>query len=97
MGIWAHLSEVVTQKVFYLAGFRPGERGPFVSAKGPKTISAPLWPYGSPPRLANSGGCATRSAQPVLAEFPELAALHGNNGRQGKLRSTHYQQFKQHQ
>ena len=24
-----------------IAGFRPGSRGPFVSAKGPKTIDAP--------------------------------------------------------
>jgi hypothetical protein len=24
------------------AGFRPGSRGPFVSAKGPKTIDAPF-------------------------------------------------------
>ena len=27
--------------MFCVAGFRPGRRGPFVSAKGPKTIDAP--------------------------------------------------------
>ena len=27
--------------IFSVAGFRPGRRGPFVSAKGPKTIDAP--------------------------------------------------------
>ncbi len=27
--------------IFCVAGFRPGWRGPFVSAKGPKTIDAP--------------------------------------------------------
>ncbi len=26
--------------MFWVAGFRPGRRGPFVSAKGPKTIDA---------------------------------------------------------
>ncbi len=26
--------------LFYVAGFRPGRRGPLVSAKGPKTIDA---------------------------------------------------------
>ena len=28
-------------RVFCVAGFRPGRRGPFVPAKGPKTIDAP--------------------------------------------------------
>ncbi len=32
------------------AGCRPGRRGPFVSAKGPKTISAPAWSMGFPAR-----------------------------------------------
>jgi len=27
-------------EIFGIAGFRPGGRGPFVSAKGPKTIDA---------------------------------------------------------
>ena len=27
--------------IFCVAGFRPGRRGPFVPAKGPKTIDAP--------------------------------------------------------
>jgi hypothetical protein len=29
-----------------IAGSRPGSRGPFVSAKGPKTILARSWPSG---------------------------------------------------
>ena len=28
-------------EIFGIAGFRPGGRGPFVSAKGPKTSDAP--------------------------------------------------------
>jgi len=55
-------------KSFY-AGFRPCRRVPFVSAKGTKTIFArarPLWgPWSTTP---NQDGCATRSAQTVLAE-----------------------------
>jgi len=31
-----------------LAGFRPGGRGPFVSAKGPKTIPPVRGPFGVP-------------------------------------------------
>jgi len=50
------------------AGFRPGGRGPFVSAKGSKTNVDLSWPFGVPPRFANPGGCATRFAQTVLTE-----------------------------
>jgi hypothetical protein len=31
---------IIVQAIFDVAGFRPGKRGPFVSAKGPKTIDA---------------------------------------------------------
>ena len=31
----------VSNVIFCVAGFRPGRRGPFVPAKGPKTIDAP--------------------------------------------------------
>jgi len=31
-----------------LAGSRPGSRGPFVSAKGPKTMLAVAWQFGCP-------------------------------------------------
>ncbi len=43
---------------------------PFVSAKGAKTIFALSWPYGFPARFNDSGGCATRHAQTVLAVKP---------------------------
>ena len=31
---------------FFMRGFAPARRGPFVSAKGPKTIGARAWPQG---------------------------------------------------
>ena len=48
--------------IFCGAGFRPGSRGPFVSAKGPKTIDAPsgLIKWGG--REPEEGG-PTRCAQ----------------------------------
>ncbi len=50
-----------------VAGFRPGERGPFVSAKGPKTMLTVVWPFGSTTRFADSGGVQTRYAQTLHA------------------------------
>jgi len=47
------------------AGFRPGHRATFVSAKVAKTMLAVAWPFGSPVRLADSGGAQTRHAQTV--------------------------------
>lgn len=44
-----------------MRGFALARRSTVVSAKGPKTISAPACPFGSPAMLADSGGCATRS------------------------------------
>ncbi|HBP88390.1 MAG TPA: hypothetical protein DD706_11915, partial [Nitrospiraceae bacterium] len=35
-------------------GFAPVRRGPFVSAKGPKTILAVAWPSGCPPRFTDT-------------------------------------------
>jgi len=47
----------------------PQPAGPFVSAKGPKTIFARARPLlGSFVSAPNQDGCATRSAQTVLAE-----------------------------
>ena len=37
----ALVSPICVNVMFCGAGFRPGRRGPFVSAKGPKTIDAP--------------------------------------------------------
>ena len=48
--------------MFCVAGFRPGRRGPFVSAKGPKTIDAPSGLIGVDGRQPQEGG-PTRSAQ----------------------------------
>jgi len=47
--------------MFCIAGFRPGRRGPFVLAKGPKTIDAPSCLIGSDGRQPEGG--PTRSAQ----------------------------------
>jgi hypothetical protein len=47
--------------IFCVAGFRPGRRGPFVSAKGPKTIDAPSGLIGADGRQPEEGG-PTRSA-----------------------------------
>ena len=48
--------------LFCVAGFRPGRRGPFVPAKGPKTIDAPSGLIGGDGRQPAEGG-PTRSAQ----------------------------------
>jgi len=63
---------------FGVAGFRPGRRGPFVLAKGPKTMLAVAWPPASagasssgalrgsptPSALLRSGGEQTRGVRP---------------------------------
>ncbi|MBA3968328.1 MAG: hypothetical protein H0X47_21645 [Nitrospirales bacterium] len=74
--------------MFWVAGFRPGRRGPFVSAKGPKTILAVVWPFGSPARFADSGGAQTRYAQILRAFSPVSAALLGHTTRPGKTIET---------
>ena len=48
--------------IFCVAGFRPGRRGPFVPAKGPKTIDAPSGLIKAEGRQTEEGG-PTRSAQ----------------------------------
>jgi hypothetical protein len=63
------------------AGFRPGGRGPFVSAKGPKTMLTVAWPFGSPARFADAGGAQTRYAQTMRAFPPVSAALLGHTTR----------------
>jgi hypothetical protein len=74
------------------ARFRPGRRGPFVSAKVAKTMLAVVWPfglvqnntYGCPARFADSGGAQTRCAQTIRAFSPVSAALLGPTTRPGK-------------
>ncbi|MBA3613673.1 MAG: hypothetical protein H0W49_12325 [Nitrospirales bacterium] len=63
------------------AGFRPGSRATFVSAKGPKTMLAVAWPFGFPARFANTGGAQTRGAWPessrraqTMRAFPPVSA-----------------------
>ena len=48
--------------IFSVAGFRPGRRGPFVSAKGPKTMDAPSGLRKANGRQPEEGG-PTRRAQ----------------------------------
>ena len=50
-----------------MRGVAPARRGPFVSAKGPKTIGARAWPSGCLGRSPSGQGCGTRFAQTVLA------------------------------
>ena len=57
-------------------GFVPGRRGPFVSAKGPKTILAVACPFGFPVQFAVTGGAQTRCAQ-TLPDFLRYR-LHGS-------------------
>jgi hypothetical protein len=49
--------------MFCVAGFRPGRRGPFVPAKGPKTSAAPSGLIGADGRQPEEGG-PTRGAWP---------------------------------
>lgn len=44
--ICSYVIATISSKIFYMAGVRPGGRGPFVSAKGPKTIFALAWAPG---------------------------------------------------
>ena len=74
--------------MFCVAGFRPGRRGPFVAAKGPKTMLAVVWPFGSPARFANPGSAQTRCAQTLRAFSPVSAALLGHPTRPGKTTET---------
>jgi len=66
------------------AGFRPGERATFVSAKVAKTMLTALWPFGFPARFDDSGGAQTRYAQTLHAFFPVSAALLGHTTRPGE-------------
>ncbi|HSF08120.1 MAG TPA: hypothetical protein VLA60_01835 [Nitrospirales bacterium] len=67
--------------ISFCAGVRPGSRGPFVSAKGPKTIVAVAWPFGCPTSFADFGGAQTRYAQTMRA-FPRIR-LHDLASPQG--------------
>ena len=56
----------------------------YTSGKGPKTMLAVVWPFGSPARFANSGDTQTRCAQTLRAFSPVSAALLGHTTRPGK-------------
>jgi len=76
-------------KVFFcVAGFRPGGRGPFVSAKGPKTIDAPSGLIRLDGRKAGEGE-PTRYAQTRLAGSSERPP-RGPGGRRRALRDQHF-------
>jgi hypothetical protein len=66
-----------------IAGFRPGSRGPFVSAKGPKTMLAVAYPFGCPARFTDTGGGQTRLAQTLPAFSPVAVSLLGHATRPG--------------
>ncbi|GJL68193.1 MAG: hypothetical protein NPIRA06_08280 [Nitrospirales bacterium] len=69
------------QALFGDAGFRPGERATFVSAKVAKTMLAVVWPFGSPARFADTGSAQTRCAQTLRAFSSVSAALLGHATR----------------
>ena len=70
------------------AGFQPGGRTTFDSAKVVKAMLAVLWPFGFPVRFADSGVAQTRFAQTLRAFSPEPAALLGHTTRPGKTTKT---------
>ena len=68
----------IVQATFRVAGSRPDCRGPFVSAKGPKTISArhntsnDAWPNGRQPNsLRSNKGCHKPKRLRVLLVVPK--------------------------
>jgi len=63
------------------AGFRPGERATFDSAKVAKTMLAVACPFGSSARFADTGGAQTRCAQTMRPFSPMSAALLGHTTR----------------
>ncbi len=60
----------------------------FVSAKGPKTMLAVLWPFGFPARFADSGVAQTRKAQTMRAFSPVSAVLLGHTTGPGERAET---------
>jgi hypothetical protein len=82
------LSIHVVRSIFDVAGFRPGSRATFDSAKVAKTMLAVMWPFGSPARFADSGGVQTRYAQTMRAFSPVSAARLGNTIRPGETAET---------
>jgi hypothetical protein len=65
---------------------RPEGRNLCCGGKEPKTIVALPWLFENPAMLVNSGGCATRFAQTVLARYPKLTALLSHARRRLKAK-----------
>jgi hypothetical protein len=74
--------------MFYIAGFRPGSRATFVSAKVAKTMLIVVWPFGSLARFADTGSAQTRYAQTMRAFSPVSAALLGHTTKPGEAADT---------
>ncbi len=59
--------------VFFMRSFAPARRGPFVSAKGPKTIGARAWPQGgtfAPVPISRAAELASlRQSSPPQIDF----------------------------
>ena len=70
---------------FFMRGFAPARRGPFVSAKGPKTIGARAWPFGCLCPSPDCLGCGTRFAQTVLASKTISGPGHSHARRRREL------------
>ncbi|WP_443147688.1 hypothetical protein [Nitrospira sp.] len=68
--------------VFCVAGFRPGWRGPFVSAKGPKTIDAPSGHI----KMGRTQDCGGRPNSPGSNKVrQEMRASDPGTGRQASV------------
>ncbi len=94
VGRRTHLPGVPNSRVnvlFCVAGFRPGRRGPFVPAKGPKTSDAPSGLMRADGRQPEEGG-PTRSAhtRPASDEsVPPLAQTAGIGPWETNFSGTH--------
>jgi hypothetical protein len=79
--------------IFCGAGFRPGRRGPFVSAKDPKTIDAPSDLIREDGRHLAEGG-PTRGACPESYRRVQAPALSSSRSNRSNLKAVQSSMFK---
>ncbi len=80
---------LIGQAIFDVAGFRPGKRGPFVPAKGPKTIDAQSDLIGWD-RPGKQEGGPTRSAQTRPAKLEERPSPWSGSRRRKQMTITQW-------
>ena len=76
-----------------MRGVAPARRGPFVSAKGPKTIGARARPFGCLCRSPSGQGCGTRFTQTVLAPRSEAGLRRSHARRRQDVAPSHGASF----